>query len=301
MTGAAYKILAWAGKFGVSPDIITYNTLLRQLIKGGHTKESMALLQRMQKTGIQADEYTFTIILDETLGDMEGLSPEESIEIVQSIFEDMVSAGVMPGAHIYSKIIRQLLDGEGGGNMVAVDAVLAYMAKQNRDPGPAIYTMLMNYEFTRQPPNLDGARRIIERATATAGGTDEVFWNRAIVGYASVGETGPALRILGRVQDSMGKVGWKSMRAVLLALIDNQQMELAKKLVDNAVIDNGGPFPSTDTSGIERQTGWNFWTLAREYGLVEQGRHLKEYETQQLTEEKKEAQENLQYEAARVD
>ncbi|KAI9055478.1 hypothetical protein LZ554_000432 [Drepanopeziza brunnea f. sp. 'monogermtubi'] len=300
MTGAAYKILAWAGKFGVSPDIITYNTLLRQLIKGGHTKESMALLQRMQKTGIQADEYTFTIILDETLGDMEGLSPEESIEIVQSIFEDMISAGVMPGAHIYSKIIRQLLDGEGGGNMVAVDAVLAYMAKQNRDPGPVIYTMLMNYEFTRKPPNLDGARRIIERATAIAGGTDEVFWNKAIVGYASVGETGPALRILGRMQDSMGKVGWKSMRAVLLALIDNQQMELAKKLVDNAVIDNGGPFPSTDTSGIERQAGWNFWTLAREYGLVEQGRHLKEYETQKLTEETKEAQENLQYEPARV-
>ncbi|EKD21106.1 uncharacterized protein L3040_000857 [Drepanopeziza brunnea f. sp. 'multigermtubi'] len=293
MTGAAYKILAWAGKFGVAPDIITYNTLLRQLIKGGHTKESMALLQRMQKTGIQADEYTFTIILDETLGDMEGLSPEESIEIVQSIFEDMVSAGVMPGTPIYSKIIRQLLDGEGGGNMAAVDAVLAYMAKQNRDPGHVIFTMLMNYEFTRKPPNLDGARRIIERATATAGGTDEVFWNRAIVGYASVGETGPALRILGRMQDSMGKVGWKSMRAVLLALIDNQQMELAKKLVDNAVIDNGGPFPSTDTRGIERQAGWNFWTLAREYGLVEEERHLKEYETPKLTEETKKAQENL--------
>ena len=59
---AAHHVLAWGGKFGITPDINTYNALLRPLIRSGHTKQATALLQQMQKAGIQADVATFTTI-----------------------------------------------------------------------------------------------------------------------------------------------------------------------------------------------------------------------------------------------
>ncbi|PVH86956.1 hypothetical protein DL98DRAFT_510408 [Cadophora sp. DSE1049] len=273
---AAYKILAWAGKFGIAPNVDTYNTLLRPLIRDGRSQEAMALLQRMHKTGVQPDSYTFTTILDETFRSMDGHTPEEASEIVQSVFSEMELAGVKPNIQIFGKIIRQLLPHEGvpPEELATVNAVIDTMNRQGVEPNAFIYTMLLEQYFAQKPPDMDGVRNTIERATNTKGGTDDIFWDRAIEGYARLNETGPAMRILGKVQASKGKVGWTAMRLLLLALVENQEWELAKTLVNNAVIDNGAPVP-LEVRGHERQLSWEFWRLARSFGLVEQGPELK--------------------------
>lgn len=273
---AAYKVLAWAGKFGIAPNVDTYNTLLRPLIRDGRSQEAMALLQRMYKTGVQPDSYTFTTILDETFRSLDGYTPEEANEIVQSVFAEMELAGVKPNIQIFGKIIRQLLphDGVAPGELATVNAVIDTMSKQGVEPNAFIYTMLLEQYFAQKPPDMDGVRNTIERASNTKGGTDEIFWDRAIEGYARLNETGPAMRILGRVQSSKGKVGWTAMRLLLLALVENQESELARTLVSNAVIDNGAPVP-LEVRGHERQLSWDFWRLARSFGLVDQGPELK--------------------------
>ncbi|KAH7360765.1 hypothetical protein BKA65DRAFT_493928 [Rhexocercosporidium sp. MPI-PUGE-AT-0058] len=275
LSNAAHKILAWAGKFGIAPNVDTYNILLRSLIREERSKEAMALLQRMHKTGVQPDSHTFTAILDETFRSMEALTPEETTAIVQSVFSEMKSAGVKPTVQIYGKIIRQLLPDDGQpADMATINAVVETMYEQGIDANAHIYTMLLEHHFAQIPPNMNTIRNMIERASNTQGGTDEIFWDRAIEGYARNNETGPAMRILGKVQASKGKVGWTAMRLLLLALVENQEWELARTLVNNAVIDNGAPVP-VEGQGVERQLNWEFWRLARSFGLVEQGPELK--------------------------
>ncbi|KAL2074704.1 hypothetical protein VTL71DRAFT_8483 [Oculimacula yallundae] len=275
LASAAYKILAWGGKFGVAPNVDTYNILLRSLIRDGRQKEAMVLLQRMHKTGIQPDSYTFTAILDETFRSMEGLTPEETTALVKEVFNEMEIAGVKPTKQIYGKIIRQLLPDNGEpGDMTTVNAVMQMMDQQGIDANAHINTLLLEQHFAQNPTNMDAVRTAIERASSIPGGTDEVFWDRAIEGYASNHETGPAMRILGKVQASKGKVGWTAMRMLLLALVENQEWELAKTLVNNAVVDNGAPVPVND-QGYERHLSWEFWRMAKGFGLIEQGPELK--------------------------
>lgn len=294
MAAAAYKVLAWGGKFGIVPNVVTYNALLRPLITGGHTKESMLLLKRMKQAGIEANAYTFTAIIDEALRDLRGLSPEETLEIIKSIFDEMLSAGIVPDRPTYGKIIQHLLfgneEGNGASDMAIVNAVMAYMTKENVEPNAQIFTMLLEWHFAQPSPNLAAVRSIIDMATSVLGGTDAIFWDRAIEGYAVAGETGPALRILERVQNGREKAGWRSLKALLSALVANQEMEFAKRLVDDAVMDNGGPVPM-ESHGLDRQYSWQFWKLARDLGFVESGPHLKAaYEERVLAEEEKKAE-----------
>ncbi|KAK0129705.1 hypothetical protein ONS96_000266 [Cadophora gregata f. sp. sojae] len=269
---AAYKILAWAGKFGIAPNVDTYNALLGALVREGRSQEAMALLQRMHKTGVQPDSYTFTTILDETFRSVDGHTPEEAKEIVQSVFTEMELAGLKPNVQIFGKIIRQLLPQEvvPPEELATVHAVIDIMHKQGVEPNSFIFTMLLEQYFAQTPPDMDAVRNTIERASNTKGGTDGIFWDRAIEGYARLNETGPAMRILGKVQASKGRVGWTAMRLLLLALVENQEWEMAKTLVNNAIIDNGAPVPR-EVRGHERQLSWEFWMLARQFGLVEQG------------------------------
>lgn len=262
---AAHHVLAWGGKFGITPDLTTYNTLLRPLVREGYTKQATALLQQMQKAGIQADVVTFTTILDETFRHSEHHSPEEQKEIVDAVFSEMEAAGVEPNLHTYGKIIYELLQSSHG-NISTVNAVMERMAQQGLQPSPQIYTMMVGYHFQQTPANLDAVRGIVERASMVEGSTDHKFWDRVIEGYAHEGETTQALRILANVHRANQKVGFLAMRMLLYALAQNQEWDAAKGLVRKVYLDTGAPRPE----GAHVRIGEHlFWQLATQLQLVE--------------------------------
>jgi pentatricopeptide repeat protein len=262
---AAYRILNWAGKFGIQPDVITYNTLLRPLIREGNSKGAMELLKQMQKAGIEADVATFTTILEETFKNSDEHTPEEQREIILNIFSEMEEAGVKANMHTYSKIIYHLLQSSSG-DTTSVNIVMERMGRQGLEPTSAIYTVLIEHYFDQNPPNLDAVRNLIDRSSMVVGGVDHIFWDRCIEGYARVGETASALQILGKVNDANGKpAGWLSLRTLLLALAENQEWDMARMVVKNAIVDTGGPI-SPDEHGKEGQH--KFWNTAAELGLL---------------------------------
>lgn len=262
---AAHRVLAWASKFGIAPDINTYNTLLKPLVRNGHTKEATALLQQMQSAGIQADVATFTTILDETFRHSGDHTPEEQKEIVDSVFSEMEAAGVTANLHTYGKIIYELLQSSNG-NMSVVNTVMDRMAKHGLEVSPQIYTTLVEYYFGQTPPNLDAIRSIIERATMVVGGTDHIFWDRVVEGYAQAGETAHALRVLGKVNDANQKVGYFALRMLLFALVENEEWDAARSLVRNVILDTGGPSPANAHKLAENK----FWELAAKLGLLDE-------------------------------
>jgi pentatricopeptide repeat protein len=262
---AAHHVLAWGGKFGITPDINTYNALLRPLIRSGHTKQATALLQQMQKAGIQADVATFTTILDETFRRSEHHTPEEQKEIVDSVFSEMEEAGVQPNLLTYGTIIYQLLQSSHG-NLSVVNAVMERIAQQGLQPSPQIYTMIIEYHFSQRPPNLDAVRAIIERATMVVGGTDYVFWDRVVEGYAEVGETAQALRVMGNLHRANQKLGYLAMRMLLFALAQNEEWDAARTLVRKVMLDSGGPSMAQVHGKLGEVL---FWELAAKLHLLD--------------------------------
>lgn len=264
----ANRILVWAGQFGLRADNITYNILLRPLVRDGRMNEVHALLQKMEQDGVQADVATFTIILEETLHYSEGRSVEEQQKILSSVFSEMQAAGVQPNVQTYNRIIHQLLLSDSS-DTTAVNAVMARMAKQGIQAGPHVHTMLAEFHFSRSPPNLEAVRTLIDRARANPASVDHIFWCRVIEGYAWLGDTTSAVRILNGVNASGMAIGWLTLEHVLTAVAHNGEWDTARTIVRNAQLDTGRPLPTIHEDVNEKPGKLRFWKLAHQLGLLE--------------------------------
>jgi pentatricopeptide repeat protein len=261
---AVNRILAWGGTLGIQPDIITFNTLLRSLVRNGPPEGVSALLSQMQKANIQADVATFTTLLEEMFKTAAAQIPEEQNEIVKNVFAEMEAAGIEANLHTYSKIIYSLLQ-LNPSDMTAVKAVMARMAAKGVEPSTYIYTILIKHHFSQETPDLEAVRLILERIRLSDTVMDHIFWDRVIEGYARVGDTTTALNILGRVDKPASRVGWPALQMVLMSLAENGEWDLARQVVRNAWTDRGGP-PKPDERGVEGQH--NFWRSVASLGLM---------------------------------
>jgi len=261
---AAHRVLAWASKLGIDPDVQTYNMLIRPLIREGRVDEATKLLKSMQDQEISPDAATFVTILEEVFREAHNYTADQLRDTVKSVFRMIEEAGVEANLHIYNKIIYLLLQANPD-DITPVTAVMEYMASRNVQPNTHTYTMLVNHYFNLQPPDLEAVRIVTERARLEVGAVDHIFMDRVIEGYARAGDTSTALRLLGRIQPSKQYTSWDTLRTLLMALIQNDERDLAEELVRNTVIDKGGPIGIYE-KGVEGQH--KFWDLARELRLV---------------------------------
>ena len=262
---AAHRVLAWASKFDITPNVITYNTLLTPLIRDGHSIEAMALLKQMQNEGIEADVGTFTTILDETFRYSDELTLEEQKEITDNIFSEMEGAGIKANLHTYGKMIYQLLQSMSG-DLTVVNAVMEHMVNQGIQPTTYIYTMLVNHYFAQEPADLDAIRNLIERARVEVGSVDNIFWDRVIEGYARAGDTTAAMRVLGKLESGGSHASWVTRQVLLTSLVQSDEWSIARSFVGNVKADTGGPAPDHEMKGKEGQQ--RFWRLAAELELL---------------------------------
>ncbi|KAG9242327.1 hypothetical protein BJ878DRAFT_516161 [Calycina marina] len=266
----AHRVLAWAGNFGTKPDVITYNTLLRFLIRQKRTKEGMSILTHMKNDGIPADVATFTIILEETFRNAEEQTVEQQHEVLASVFAEMEEAGVKANTQTYGRIIYQLMIG-GTSDLTAVNAVLARMAREGLEPSSYIYTIFIEYYFRQDPPDVDAIRGLIQRVREKDDGSvDHIFWDRVINGYAEMGDTASALRILGQVSSTnlrkTADIGYPTLEIVVSALVKNEEWMAVKDLVRNIAIDTGGPIPEH----VHGKNGQHrFWKVVQALDLSE--------------------------------
>lgn len=270
---AAHSVLAWADRLGIAPDVVTYNTLLRGLVRDGQSADAMALLDQMHSQGIEADVATFTTILDGVLTQDDQISPSEQNRMISKILHEMEVVGVKPNLHTYSKIIYQLLELSKGSpdasDLTAVNAVLERMKAQGLQPSAYINTILIEHHFAQDPPNLHAVRSLTERSQREVGSVDHIFWDRVIEGYARIGDTVSAMRVLGKVSTggSKARASWNTLETLLEALSADGKWDVARELVRDAGAESGGPLKD-DERGKEGQH--RFWMLAAELKLMGQ-------------------------------
>lgn len=260
----AYGVLSWASKLGISPDAVTYNTLLRPLIRDNNSKQARLLLQHMQKQGVEADVATFTTILDETFRSSDQQTSEEKQELVTTVFSEMKAAGVVMNLNTYGKIIYELLQSPNA-DMVVVHPILQMMAEQGLQPNSHIYTTLVEHHFKQNGPDLEAIRSLIERSKQV-GSVDHIFWDRVIEGYSRAGETVSALKMLDEVKSKGHTASWVTLRTLLVALVDREEWDSARGLVRGVKLDSGAPLPEHE-KGSEGQH--RFWRLVNELELMD--------------------------------
>lgn len=267
----AFRVLAWAGKFGVQPDIATYNVLLRHYVREGRNQEADALISSLHRDGLVPDTATFSTLLEETFRSNTPKTVEEQQELVEEIFASMEEQGFKADAHTYGKVIHELLQ-TADGNLTVVNAVMERMNRRNHKPTIFIYTDLIKYYFRRPSPDLDAVRVLIDQVKkheALAGQVNIVFWASALEGYARAGDTTSALMIFGQVRQipAMGHFNDATYYILLKALIQKNDLDAARALVESRCAETGWS-PGMELSPRQMYRKGNFLGLAGQYNLL---------------------------------
>ncbi|KAL2136319.1 hypothetical protein VTI74DRAFT_4353 [Chaetomium olivicolor] len=267
------NVLAWAAKHGINPDIYTFNTLLRPLVRRGDMAGIDQIFETMRSVNIRADVVTFTVLLDGALNQISGLPADRQVAVVERIFAAMESSGVEANMRTYAKIIYLLLR-EGDRADAPVKAVLAHIWHRGLELTSHIYTMLAEHYFSRDPPDAAAVTALIEgRKLHENSGIDRVFWERVIKGYCAAGEVDKALEIFDRVFGSGTPITFSTLHELLRALVEIGDMDAAGR-----VVEMGRKIGKSDDDVEARGGGghgegkryWRhrFWHLAYEHGLM---------------------------------
>ncbi|KAI0534649.1 hypothetical protein GGR58DRAFT_47080 [Xylaria digitata] len=263
---AADKLLAWAGRKGIQPDIFTFNTMLRLLVRNGHRDEDVErLFAAMQAQGVRADEATFTIILDASFSKNNVRDPEDQTNIVADVASAMSAAGLELNMQTYGKMIYLLLCSNA---TAAAMAVVNHLYNRNLELSPHIYTMLIEHCFKQNPPALDSVRLFIQRRRhLDFDDMDPIFYERIVKNYTLVGETQAALDIYKHIVGSGSSVNLPTLNDLLLALLRQDRLKDARDIVNDEKKRFEGQHP--DAEEHAHYWGHPFWQVANLYNLVD--------------------------------
>ncbi|KAI0115172.1 hypothetical protein F4814DRAFT_418462 [Daldinia grandis] len=267
---AAQSLLAWADRQGIKPDIFTYNTLLRRFVRDGKEEDVQQIFTMMQDTGVSADEATFTIVLDGAFSKIDPDNIEEQTRTVTSVLSHMKAVGLEPNLQTYGKIIYLLLQG-GDRASNGVKAVLAHLWNDGFEISPHIYTMLVEYHFSRNPPDVDSVDSLLQRRTVLSYDyvEDNILYDRIIKGYALAGQPSKALEYYYKMSAAGVTIILPTQLALLYSLLRDDRIDDAREMVATSRrVFEESRFAADEVESA-RFWGHSFWQLAFANGLVE--------------------------------
>nr|AYM00871.1 pentatricopeptide repeat protein [Salvia miltiorrhiza] len=135
-------------KYGLEPNLETYNTLLKGICSSGGAMESHSILAEMERKGIKPSKQTFASVI-------EGLYSEEHLDDVGKMLHLMKRYDMSPGIGIYNVRIQSLCK---LGRLAEAKALLDGILSNGMKPNCRTYGHLI-YGFCRQH-KLDAAKSL---------------------------------------------------------------------------------------------------------------------------------------------
>lgn len=237
-----FPLLTWATSHSIPLTTEVFNILLRPAVRTSDTPRIQKIFSLMHAHNCPADEATYTILLDghisssssSTRSGFSNLSPTEQKDSILKILDDMTAHGISIDKRTYGTILRTLLSPERGvSNDDAVRAVLAHMSKNNVLPDSYIYHMLITHHFSLSPPDIPAVEAIWSRIKVERPNLQSVFYEKMVVGYASVRAVERMMFFLRRIVQEGNSPRWGCLVVVLRSLVELQEWELVRELVDD--------------------------------------------------------------------
>ncbi|EON69960.1 hypothetical protein W97_09225 [Coniosporium apollinis CBS 100218] len=259
------NVLAWAHAFGIRPDAVTFNILIRASLQSDNAREAMRLLKQMETMSVQPDVATVTIILNHVFraSALSDMPQEQQREAVISTLRQLQTHGLPENAWVYSTLIDSLLKHHE--NLPAARAVLDYMSQRKITPSAHIYTMLITHYFSQNPPDIAAVDALWSHIETTSGVTDLIFFDRLVEGYARAGEVGRMMTFLARMGRERKSPSWFTLTTVVRALADVGDMARIRIIVKD-VRDGKDPLRDRLRDGRARN---EFWDLVESLGIGE--------------------------------
>ncbi|KLU93217.1 hypothetical protein MAPG_12154 [Magnaporthiopsis poae ATCC 64411] len=261
---AARKLLAWAQRRGIAPDMTTYNTLLRTLVREG-TEGAEAVISMMRQQGLQPDDVTVTIILDALVPTIFNKEPEEKIALVQRIISIIVETSTTKNQRAYARLLFLLLRNKDSDETRAVNHVMRHIYDSGQKPTAHIFTIMAQQYLSRDPPAVDLVQSMIEtHRLFDDPAIDFIFWERVMDGYLSVEDVDGALGVMSHMRTSTCFT-LAFLERLLKALVMQRRMAEADALVKRVKDERLALGEDSDPEG--RFWNHNFFIFATECGL----------------------------------
>ncbi|KAI5857051.1 hypothetical protein BZA05DRAFT_332386 [Tricharina praecox] len=259
-------VVSMADHLGVPANIITYNTLLRGMLRRrGAATEVIPLLESMHSRGISPDVYTFTIALDGLYKAARSLpNPDApSFSYILELFRYMEGLGIDANVTTYTALVGGLLD---TGNLAAVDVVRRVMARKGVVGNADFYTVLIKSAFQRC--DIGAADRYADEITHLRVRRDHIFWMELIWGYAQFGETvkmAAAIDAMKREPVRM-VITLKGHVTILRALERRGERIVAKGIIEDVVKEWEAPPRLPDAPDAPSKVEMEFWSVVAKIG-----------------------------------
>ncbi|KAI1637210.1 hypothetical protein F4809DRAFT_336939 [Biscogniauxia mediterranea] len=263
----AVKLLLWARKQNIEPDVITFNTMLRAFIRNGRDGDVRDLFNTMQELGVKADATTFTIVLDAAFSKYNPVDPKVQAKIVSEALSEMEAVGLPINMATYGKMVYLLFHSN---SLQAAKALIEHIWATENKLSPHIYTMLVEHYFSRSPPDVNAVDRLLERLlerheSFVDEDLDRAFCDRLVQGYAAAGRPDVALKMYYRLTERGFPVILGSQEVLLGELLRHGRVEDARKMVNNTRRQSLQRFGEHDAKIWHHR----FWHLAQRYNLID--------------------------------
>ncbi|KAF8247061.1 hypothetical protein K440DRAFT_314903 [Wilcoxina mikolae CBS 423.85] len=260
----AFRIVTVADQLGVPANLITYNTLLRGVLKKRGATEVMSLLHNMTNRGITPDVYTFTIVLD-GLYNSPFPAPGDSLhENVTEVFSFMESLEIRANITTYTALIGGLLDAH---NFPAVAGVRKVMTERKIQGNADFYTVLIKSAFQRS--EFVEVSLLWQELISLNVRRDHILWMETIWGYAQAGmipEMQEALEMMKKEPGPRIVITLKGYVTILRALERRGENMAARRIVEDVVGSWGERGEVRKHGGAARIEEECFWGRLRRGG-----------------------------------
>merc|ERR1719379_1235594 len=186
---------------GVTPDLITFSTLIKGHCARGDLEQALGMLGLMQRRGITPDAILFNSILD-------GCAHKQMRTLTEQVLSDMEAANIAPSNFTLSILVK--LYGRCSDLKTAFEVVDTYPAKYGFDLNAQVYTCLMSACITNGA--LDRAVEVYDRMADAGCPSDAKTYQTLLGGCLRHGDT-----------DSAAPLASESLRASVV--LDRETLE----------------------------------------------------------------------------
>merc|ERR1719487_1239993 len=179
------------GLKGVTPDLISYATLIKGHCARGFLEQALQLFGQMQRRGISPDAIVFNSILD-------GCAHKQMRTLTEQVLKDMEKAGIAPSNFTLSILVK--LYGRCSDLDTAFQVVDTYPTKYSFKVNAQVYTCLMSACIANGA--LPRALEVYEQMVQAGCPSDAKMYHTLLTGCVRHGDLDAAARLL---EDALNK------------------------------------------------------------------------------------------------